>query len=56
MGMLSRSDESSIGAGTGILNVGTVRRHGMTELQWDKDRFDKLTGAPWEPAPGREGI
>ena len=28
----------------------------MKELQWDKGRFEAMTGVPWEPVPGREGI
>ena len=34
----------------------SIRRHGMKELQRDKSRFDAITGVPWEPVPGREGI
>ena len=28
----------------------------MKELQWEKSKFEALTGTPWEPVPGREGI
>ena len=53
--MLERSEEYVIGTENGVVKARTIRRHGMREKQWDKERLNKFKGVPWEPVPGREG-
>ena len=38
-----------------MVKVRTIRRHGIREKQWDKEKLNNFQGVPWEPVPGREG-
>ena len=56
LGMINRSEEYLVGTDKGVLKVRSIRRHGMRELQWDRNMFNDMKGVPWEPTPGRECI
>ncbi len=52
LGIKSQSGESLTGTGEGVAKAKDFRRKPENGGQWNKEVFDVLRGAPWEPYRG----
>ena len=56
IGLQDDSSELLIGTPSGVLKARSFNHHTMGTDKWSANGVESMTGLPWEPVPGRQGV